>query len=237
MAIDAWLLQQHCQGNHPPTLRFYRFDPVAISLGYLQHTYPPHWNTVQWQGQSIALIQRPTGGRAVLHCNDLCFSIITSHLKGTRSQIYSQLCEFLIQGWRTLGVDLDYGKAGRGYIHHPSCFATATSADLIDREGNKLIGSAMRFQGQAILQQGSIQLSPDPILFEAVFGEVAPQSQFRDRFEDSAFIDTVISTLTAAANHSLGIELLSQPLSDDELSMITESILNRDQDFTSFGSR
>jgi lipoate-protein ligase A len=220
MAIDAWLLQQHCQGNHPPTLRFYRFDPVAISLGYLQRTYPQHWDTLQWRGQPLNLAYRPTGGRAVLHCGDLCYSIITSNLNGKRSQIYGQLCEFLIQGWRKLGLDLYYGKAGRGYIHNPSCFATATTADLVDNRGNKFIGSALRFKDQAILQQGSIQMNPDPVLFEAVFGEVVPKSQFSDRSEDEAFLETAITTLTVAARRCFNIELLPQPLSNDELSAI-----------------
>lgn len=220
MAIDDWLLQQHYQGNHPPILRFYRFDPVAISLGYLQRTYPHPWDFLQWRGQPIALVHRPTGGRAVLHCGDLCFTVITSHLTGKRAEIYRQLCEFLIQGWQTLGLDLDYGKAGRGYIHNPSCFATATNADLVDNLGNKFIGSALRFKDQAILQQGSIQLNPDRVLFEAVFEETVSKGQFSDRAEDEAFIETVITTLTAAARCCFQIELLFQPLSDDELSAI-----------------
>lgn len=224
MAIDTWLLQQHCQGNHPPTLRFYRFDPIAISLGYLQRTYPPHWDILQWRGQLLDLAYRPTGGRAVLHCGDLCFSIITSHLQGKRAEIYKQLCEFLIQGWRSLSLDLDYGKGGRGYIHNPSCFATATTADLIDNRGNKFIGSALRFQDGAILQQGSIQLNPNPILFEAVFGEKVTKNQFSDRAEDEAFVETAIATLTTAARHYFNIELLSQPLSEDELSAIANQI-------------
>lgn len=220
MAIDAWLLEQHLQGNYPPILRFYRFDPVAISLGFLQHTYPPHWESLQWQGQPIERVYRPTGGRAVLHCGDLCYSLITSNIKGKRSEIYQHLCEFLIQGWRTLGLDLYYGMAGRGYIHNPSCFGTATNADLVDSKGNKLIGSALRCKGQGILQQGSIQLATDVNLFKMVFNETAPKAQFSDRLNDRTFIETAIATLTKAAANCFNIKFCSKPLSNQELALI-----------------
>jgi lipoate-protein ligase A len=221
MAIDIWLLQQHLQGKHPPILRFYRFDPVAISLGFLQRTYPQHWDTLKWQGQPIERVQRPTGGRAVLHCGDLCYSVITSNLQGKRSQIYRHLCQFLIQGWGNLGLDLHYGDAGRGYIHQASCFGTATSADLVDIQGNKFIGSALRCSGRGVLQQGSMQLAPDSSLFEAVFGEAAPKSQFNG-FPDEAFLESAIATLSATACHCFNIELVAQPLSADELAVITQ---------------
>ena len=40
MAIDQWLLEQHLAGKHPPTLRFYTWQPTAISLGYHQRRWP-----------------------------------------------------------------------------------------------------------------------------------------------------------------------------------------------------
>ncbi|MEB3224598.1 MAG: lipoate--protein ligase family protein, partial [Synechococcus sp.] len=43
MAIDAWLLDQHLQGKIPSVLRFYTWEPVAISLGYHQRKYPDFW--------------------------------------------------------------------------------------------------------------------------------------------------------------------------------------------------
>lgn len=134
MTIDRWLLQQHQQGNQPPTLRFYTWCPVAISLGYHQRHYPKTWQQLRWKDQPIERVRRPTGGRAVLHQGDLTYSVVTSGLKGNRIQIYQKICQFLIEGWKTLGVHLNYGQAGRGYIHNPNCFATATQADLVDGE-------------------------------------------------------------------------------------------------------
>ncbi|ACK70577.1 biotin/lipoate A/B protein ligase [Gloeothece citriformis PCC 7424] len=222
MAIDTWLLQKHLQGNQPSVLRFYRFDPVAISLGFSQRSYPQHWDTFQWQGQPIERVYRPTGGRAVLHSGDLCYSIITSNIKGKRSEIYQHLSQFLIQGWQTLGLDLYYGEARRGYIHNPSCFGTVTNSDLADAQGNKFIGSALRCSHEGIIQQGSMLLDPDPHLFKAIFGEDAPKSQFSHLSEDQTFLATVITTLTAAASRCFNIDLIPQPLSDTELIEITK---------------
>lgn len=200
MALDEWLLEQHRLGLMPSVLRFYTWSPSAISLGYHQHQYPQEWNTLTWRGKSIDIVRRPTGGRAVLHQGDLTYAVITSSetlngIKRTmverptssvtdstghssnparrsqRTYDYRAICQFLIDGFRSFGVTLDYGTAGRGYIHNPNCFGTATAADLILPDGTKLIGSAQLRRGKAILQHGSIRITPDPHLFRQVFGE------------------------------------------------------------------
>ena len=169
MAVDRWLFDQHRQGLQPSILRFYTWSPAAISLGYYQRHWPEQWRQLSWRGSAIDVVRRPTGGRAVLHQGDLTYAIITSGLTGNRPTAYQTLCQFLIEGWRSLGVSLAYGKAGRGYIHNPNCFHTATAADLITPNGSKLIGSAQLRQDKAILQHGSIRLAPDPNIFHQVF--------------------------------------------------------------------
>ncbi len=182
MAIDRWLLDRYCQGQHPPTLRFYTWEPVALSLGYHQKQYPEAWQHLQWQNQAIDLIKRPTGGRAVLHQGDLTYAIIASGFSARRRESYKQICQFLIQGWQHLGVELRYGHAGRGYIHHPNCFGTATAADLVMPDGAKFIGSAQQHKAGAILQHGSMRLRQDKELFEQVFEAPAIMPQLSDRF-------------------------------------------------------
>lgn len=216
MAIDAWLLHQHCQGNQPPTLRFYTWEPAAISLGYHQRQWPDHWQTLTWQGQPLDLVRRPTGGRAVLHQGDLTYAIVTSGLTGNRLEVYQQLCQFLIQGWRSLGVDLHYGAAGRGYIHNPNCFGTATGADLVTDQGAKLIGSAQFRKGDTVLQHGSIQLQPEADLFQQVFGGEPVFPTLPLDLPRSELIETVVQALGKAAQDCFGMELISQPLSESE---------------------
>ncbi len=217
MAIDLWLLNQHRLGLHPPTLRFYAWSPAAISLGYHQRRYPEAWNDLTWNGKPIDLVRRPSGGRAVLHQGDLTYAAIVSGLEGSRMQAYQTICEFLIQGWKAIGVELHYGQAGRGYIHNPNCFETATGADLVTNDNTKLIGSAQLRRDNAILQHGSMRLKPDAMLFDQVLGE-------EKRPEINTPIDTIINALTNAAIKCFDISLIPQPLTQAEWSEIKASL-------------
>lgn len=216
MAIDIWLLEQHILG-HPSSFRFYTWSPSAISLGYHQRQYPAYWQDIVWQGEKLELVRRPTGGRAVLHQGDLTYAVVTSGLNGSRVQMYEKICEFLIQGWRSLNVELHYGTAGRGYIHNPNCFGTATGADLVTVDNCKLIGSAQLRRGNAILQHGSIRLQPNAELFAAVFGA---ESFTSVQLPENLTIETIIAALVAAAIDCFNIQLVLQPLSEDEWKQI-----------------
>jgi lipoate---protein ligase len=221
MAIDRWLLEQHQAGKQPPVLRFYTWDSPTISLGYHQRRWPASWQHLIWEGQPVPLVRRPTGGRAVLHQGDLTYMVVTSGLTGKRKDIYHRICEFLIEGWRSLDIELYYGAAGRDYIHNPNCFATATGADLVSTEGYKLIGSAQLQRGKAILQHGSMLLSRHAELFNQVFGEpVPPLVQLPIQSEGNSLIPTVIEALTESAGRCFGIEFVTQPLSELEWQQI-----------------
>ncbi|WP_193198432.1 biotin/lipoate A/B protein ligase family protein [Nostoc sp. MG11] len=213
MGIDRWLLEQHHSGKYPPTLRFYTWSPPAISLGYHQRQYPEHWQNLTWQGKKLDLVRRPTGGRAVLHQGDLTYAVITSGLIGSRLQVYEKICEFLIQGWRSLGVELHYGTAGRGYIHNPNCFGTATGADLVLPDGAKLIGSAQLRRREAILQHGSIRLQPDAELFAQVFGT---ESFTTVQLPQSLSVEKIITALITTACNCFDMQIEIQPLSQSE---------------------
>ncbi|MGA9381473.1 MAG: biotin/lipoate A/B protein ligase family protein [Phormidium sp.] len=217
MAIDEWLLEQHRLGLHPPALRFYTWSPAAISLGYHQRRWPDFWEDLSWENTKLDLVRRPTGGRAVLHQGDLTYAVITSGISGNRMQVYQKLCEFLIVGWRSLGVNLHYGKAGRSYIHNPNCFATATGADLLLENGSKLIGSAQVYRDGAILQHGSMQLQPDKSLFSEVFPDAEPPTINLPMIQkEETLIESVMPALISAAESCFNTELVLHPLSDFE---------------------
>ncbi|WP_392532121.1 biotin/lipoate A/B protein ligase family protein [Nostoc sp. C117] len=217
MAIDRWLLEQHQQRNHPPTLRFYTWSPPAISLGYHQRQYPEYWQDLIWQGEKLDLVRRPSGGRAVLHQGDLTYAVVTSGLTGSRLQMYEKICQFLIQGWRSLGVELHYGTEGRGYIHNPNCFGTATSADLVLPDGVKLIGSAQLRRSGAILQHGSIRLQPDVQLYAQIFGA---ESFTNVQLPQNLTIEKIIAALVTAASDCFDMQIEVKPLSPFEWEVI-----------------
>ncbi|MGF1566548.1 MAG: lipoate--protein ligase family protein [Nodosilinea sp.] len=216
MAIDTWLLDQHQHHQHPPTLRFYTWKPVALSLGVSQRRHvPDHWHSLQWQGQPVDLVQRPTGGRGVLHQGDLTYAVVTSHIPGHREQVYRTLCQFLIEGWLRLGVELRFGEPDGRYMRSPNCFGLATSADLIDAYGTKRVGSAQLIRGNCVLQHGSMPLTPDGELFQRVFKvPVTPPSQ--GNALRSPTRSEIIAALTAAAARCFGCQLVAQPLMPQE---------------------
>lgn len=212
MAIDEWLLIQHQHNNQPSCLRFYTWNPPALSLGISQRQkIPSHWYNLTWQGQKIPLIQRPSGGRGVLHQGDLTYAVITSNLKGNLDAVYRQICQFLILGWQKLGINLDFGKPLKQYLRSANCFALATNADLIDSQGNKFIGSAQLKKGKYILQHGSMILNPNQELFKQVFGTSAPLINYQ-----SESFDKIIEILKETAQECFNCQLIEQSLSSQE---------------------
>ncbi|WP_434685141.1 lipoate--protein ligase family protein [Pseudanabaena minima] len=190
MALDNSLLDLHSQDPQSPSiLRFYRWTPPAISLGLHQKQYPVRWNAIA-QKHNLDIVRRPSGGRAVLHQGELTYAVITSAdicgdkvsefddntfgRKRSHREIYEYISEFLIRGFANLGINLSYGKAGRGYIHNPSCFSTATNADLVIADGRKLIGSAQVYRHNSVLQHGSISINPNYKLLTELFQAEVP---------------------------------------------------------------
>lgn len=205
MAEDEQLLDRHCQSPEPiSTLRFYSWAPAAISLGHHQHQIPDRWRELA-KNHNLDIVRRPSGGRAVIHKGDLTYAVVTTVGDRTRQEMYAYICEFLIAGLADLGVKLSYGKAGRGYIHNPSCFATATNADLITENGLKLIGSAQVYrQGsyghKSLLQHGSIQIQCDRPLLKEIFETDVPIVGLEELLDVD--IISIIETLVRSAERT-----------------------------------
>ncbi len=148
-----------------------------------------------------------------MHQGDLSYSIISSHHEGNLDEVYRYLCQFLILGWQKLGVNLHFGKPKRQYLKSANCFSLATNADLVDSEGNKFIGSAQLRRGKYILQHGSMILNPNPELYQRVFN-CSPSPANIDRHLSLA---TIIDSLTKSAQECFHCQLITQPLSLEEL--------------------
>lgn len=223
MAIDRWLFDHYLDTR--PCLRFYTWEPAAISLGYHQRHYPDHWNTLVWQGYPLDIVHRATGGRAVLHQGDLTYSLVTRGHWRSRRLAYESLCQFLIQGWSQLGISLSLGQSasseprGQSVPSTPSaprslkanCFATATAADLVTQNGYKLIGSAQVWRSQRVLHHGSMRLCPDPDLWQQVFGDCLPESRLV-----LPAIGSLITILKEAAADTWAIALEEEPITPQE---------------------
>ena len=216
MDLDNQLLDCHSLDPESSILRFYRWTPAALSLGFHQKTYPDRWKAIA-KAHSLDIVRRPSGGRAVLHQGDLTYAIVTDARgqapERSHRQIYEYLCEFLIRGFAELGLELNYGKSGRGYIHNPSCFSTATNADLVIADGRKLIGSAQVYRRNSVLQHGSIAIAPNHDLLREIFATNVPIVGYQELITEvqqsqDVIISKLISVLTQAARQHFQAQFL-----------------------------
>jgi lipoyl(octanoyl) transferase len=159
MAIDEAILVHYLRGEAPPTLRVFRWSQPSISLGRFQNV-EKELELERCERQGVAIVRRPTGGRAVYHRDEFTYSIVIGKREGTPAGVvaaYAYLARGLIVALHSLGVRaiLSEGKVSK----NPSaaCFASSTQADLTSG-GYKLVGSAQVWREDGLLQQGSLPL-------------------------------------------------------------------------------
>lgn len=159
MAIDEAVLTHHLQGEAPPTLRVFRWLRPSISLGRFQSIEREILRD-SCEQQGVALVRRPTGGRAVYHRDEFTYSIVIGKRCGVPAGVvaaYAYLAQGLLAALNLLGVRAELSD--ERVSKHPSaaCFASSTQADLTSG-GFKLVGSAQVWKDDALLQQGSLPL-------------------------------------------------------------------------------
>ncbi|WP_115071547.1 lipoate--protein ligase family protein [Synechococcus sp. UW179B] len=173
MAFDALLLE-HCQNtNNPgPVLRFYLWEGSWLSLGRHQTPRSNHWLDLVKSGR-LAMVRRPSGGGAVLHGGGLTYALIWPHPPRQRREAYRRVNSWIASGLARLGLELHPGD-DQALAGSRNCFASATTADLVDPAGHKRIGSAQFWQRGHLLQHGEIPLAPSQQLWQDVFGTTPP---------------------------------------------------------------
>jgi len=173
MAIDEELLRDAAAGVGAPVLRFYAWDPPAVSLGRFQDE-ASSIDIDACRRLGIDIVRRITGGRAVLHHRELTYSIISPaanalfprNVLGT----YKVIAEGLLAGFNNLGIKADMAARPGNRIakvkqvpRDPSCFAMPSWYEILV-QGRKIVGSAQRRTAGAFLQHGSILMNYDPVL-------------------------------------------------------------------------
>src|SRR5690606_3816757 len=107
MAMDEAMLIAHSEGKSPPTVRFYGWNPPTLSIGYFQKSQS-EIDFAAVERQHIGFVRRATGGRAVLHDQELTYSMIVSEqypgIPSNVTEAYRVLSEGLLCGFRNLGL-------------------------------------------------------------------------------------------------------------------------------------
>ncbi|MBM2844915.1 MAG: biotin/lipoate protein ligase [Bacteroidetes bacterium] len=167
MECDEKLALELLAGNGVPTLRLYQWEPWSISLGYNQNAADIDSRKCDQDG--IDIVRRPTGGRAILHAQELTYSIVMRAGRSGVLQVYNDISRALVRGLEMFGVDVTLQRLqpnfAEAYRHASSipCF-TSSARYEIEYEGRKLVGSAQRRysdgEQDVILQHGSILCGP-----------------------------------------------------------------------------
>ncbi len=164
MAVDEAILGSVSAGDQPPTLRLYRWIPPCLSLGYGQRSREADLDRLSSRGWDI--VRRPTGGRAILHIDELTYSLALpiDHPLAARGIVesYRRISEALISTLTHLGARPHAERADSEATHttNPVCFETPSHYE-ITVDGRKLVGSAQVRRKAGILQHGTLPLTGD----------------------------------------------------------------------------
>ncbi|MBI2758886.1 MAG: lipoate--protein ligase family protein [Chloroflexi bacterium] len=162
MAADEAILEHIGRGESIPTLRLYAWNPPCLSLGHAQPFSDVDAARLAERGWDV--VRRPTGGRAILHTDEITYSIIAPvdepRAAGSILESYNRLSIALLQAVEALGLRVEV-KEDTGPNHdalNPVCFEVP-SAYEITVNGKKLIGSAQLRRKDGVLQHGSLPLT------------------------------------------------------------------------------
>lgn len=172
MAVDEAILESVIARSSPPTLRLYSWSPPCLSLGYFQRVERSA-NLGELKRRGWSLVRRPTGGRAVLHDDELTYSVIApisllSSIAGASVvQTYLAVSRGLAAALEDAGIGCEIASeragvhsAAQARLASAACFDSPSSYELM-AGARKIVGSAQTRRSGVLLQHGSIPFSMD----------------------------------------------------------------------------
>lgn len=166
MGIDAALLELAEKGSAEPTLRLYGWSRPTLSIGYKQAADKDLDLEFIFQN-GIDTVRRPTGGRAILHMDEVTYAVIlpsSSSYYGSLRDVYNFVSQALKEALSDLGMKADSHDIRKGPVSTPCCFSSMTRHEIMI-SGKKIVGSAQRRFRSAALQHGSIVLSQNAEMY------------------------------------------------------------------------
>jgi lipoate-protein ligase A len=247
MAVDEAILEAVGRGDVPATLRLYAWEPACLSIGYAQSTSDVDLEALDDFGWD--LVRRPTGGRAILHTDELTYAVIgpknDPRLTGSVVDSYQKISRALLHAIKLLEVnadtfevqDLDLKESDQiRKTQNPVCFEVPSNYE-ITVGGKKLIGSAQARRKGGVLQHGSLPLGGDLTRVTRVldFPDQDARSDAAARLLDRAATmehilgydtpwESVVQAFTTAFGEALQLNLQETDLTKTELDRANELI-------------
>lgn len=236
MAIDEAILNAVSEGRSPPTIRFYGWRPPCVSIGYAQAMH----GSIDLRAcveRGYEWVRRPTGGRAVLHIDELTYSVTAPQdeprVRGDIVTSYRRLSRGLVAGLRYLGarVDLAEGEEGEE-AGSAACFDVPSHYE-VTALGRKLVGSAQARRRSVVLQHGALPLRGDVGRLAEVLAVAAEEREaMKDKLRARAIaLDQVVGrpvsweeameALAVGFEQALRLVLVREDLSRHELATAT----------------
>ena len=166
MAIDEAIMQAVIAGKSLPTIRFYDWNPSTASCGYNQSAEKEvDFRALEKYGYGF--VRRPTGGRLVLHDQEVTYSVIApidGRFSGSITNAYSIISLALAEGLKEMGIEVELERGNLTSAHQREeanpCFTSSSKFELKCNR-KKIVGSAQVRKDNILLQHGSILLNND----------------------------------------------------------------------------
>jgi len=236
MAVDEALYRLQGRRETAPTLRFFGWTRRTVSVGYFQDVRR-EVNLDACRAESVAVVRRPTGGKAVIHDGDLCYSVTgrtdSPPFSGGLTDTYRFIGRCLARGLEGLGLVLSMpGEDGAaGDVNRDAfCFTRPARYEILVR-GRKICGSAQSRSRGAFLQQGSLLLDfrrdlPDRLLKRSAARPADapedPVTSLRGEGLGAVDAESAASSLRAGFEEVLGVPLVAGPLTGEEVALARE---------------
>ena len=222
MAIDEAILRVRIANKTPNTIRFYRWKPSAVSIGRFQNVYD-EVNLNNCKKYGVDVVRRITGGGAVYHDSEgeITYSIVVKKEDldvADVTEAYNKICNGLTNTLELLGVKADFNPGD------------PKNCPNITISGRKISGSAQSYKGGTVLQHGTLLMSVD---LEKMFtflrvpwaktrmeiANIAKKkiTSVKNEIGSETTVEEAYAALVKGFQHALGIELLEDTLTREEL--------------------
>ncbi|MFB0503229.1 MAG: biotin/lipoate A/B protein ligase family protein [Candidatus Bathyarchaeia archaeon] len=172
MALDEAIATARSKGKVPDTIRFFRWKPSAVSIGYFQGM-EEEIDMAACRSMGVDYIRRITGGGAVYHDYDgeLTYSILVDEANNLVPKdvlrSYDVLCSGLVIGLNLLGIPAEFKPIN----------------DIVVA-GRKISGNAQTRRMGVVHQHGTILREVDPDVMYTLLK--VPSEKIRDKLIKSA---------------------------------------------------
>ncbi|MCJ7842560.1 lipoate--protein ligase family protein [Lederbergia sp. NSJ-179] len=198
MALDECLLLWHSAEKIPPVLRFYGWATPTLSIGHFQKERTIYFPGIEQHG--CQFVRRLTGGSAVLHDDELTYSLVVSeqkpYIEDSIRKAYHTLAQGIFAGFKELGIDAQFSMPEEHFIKERSavCFERPSDYEMLV-DGKKISGHAQTRKMGVLLQHGSLPFTMNQEMLFDLFAFSSEEMRARKR---QAFSNKAISMNEAA---------------------------------------